>query len=342
MKKKIWCMLLLLLAFTFCNYDNAEARERRYTDGDFQYSYDDDTGYIWIEGYLGDENEVVIPSEIQGTPVKYIYSIGYLHRKTITKVYIPEGIEYVSGFNNCENLQEVNIPSSVTEIGVCAFAGCKKLGSIQLPDGLVTIGEGAFLKCDSLTQVTIPSSVKTIGICAFQECKLLEQVNLSDGLEKIEESAFYGCVSIKEMNIPDSVKKIDIGAFEKCKKLETIKLPKNVTKIGDFTFRYCKNLKSVKLPNRLKSIGWSAFQGSGLEKVTIPKTVNRISCNAFACCKNLKKITFKANKPGNIDKYAFEGIKKKAVFDVPNKSISKYKKVLEKLKGFKKGKMVVK
>ena len=70
--------------------------------------------------------------------------------------------------------------------------------------------------------------------------------------------------------------------------------------------------------------------------------MNKINFRAFACCKNLKKITFKASKPGNVNKYAFEGIKKKAVFDVPNKSISKYKKVLQKLIGFKKGKIVVK
>lgn len=342
MKRKIWWIFILMVAFTLCQPNDVQARERRYTYGDFQYSYDDDTGYIWIEGYIGNEKEVTIPSEIQGTPVKYIYSIGYQCKNRITKVHLPEGIEYIEGFDSCVSLREINIPASVTEIGKGAFSGCRKLKSIQLPDSLNRISESAFCGCYSLTEVSIPGNVKKIGSSAFAECRNLKKVKLSQGLKEIGDDAFCNCYSLREISIPDSVTTLGESAFRQCKNLKKVKVSNNVTCIQSLTFDECESLKIVQLPKNLEWIKSCAFYGAGFTKVTIPKNVNRIGYRAFASCKNLKKITFKATRVGYIDKQAFEGIKKNTVFDVPDKSISKYKKVLGKIKGFKKGKIVVK
>lgn len=69
-------------------------------------------------------------------------------------------------FYGCEELNIVEMPSAVT-IGDKAFAACKKLREVKLPDNLKTIGTDAFYRCYWLDNVTIPKNVTEIGECAF-------------------------------------------------------------------------------------------------------------------------------------------------------------------------------
>lgn len=65
---------------------------------------------------------------------------------------IPEG-----AFEGMENLRNVIISESVTEIGAGAFNGCGNLETLTL-SGVNAIGEGAFEGCTSLTSILIPSA----------------------------------------------------------------------------------------------------------------------------------------------------------------------------------------
>ena len=144
----------------------------------------------------------------------------------------------------------------------CEMFGFKR-GTIRLPDGLASIGEGAFRGCWHLTGIEIPDSVTNIGTWAFCECHGLAQVRLpkrlveipdglfcrtsfewSKGLERVEippgvkrvgKYAFTGCVGLKEVVIPDSVEVIDDCAFYGCKMLVRPKLPPSV-RMGKHVF----------------------------------------------------------------------------------------------------------
>ena len=59
---------------------------------------------------------------------------------------------------------------SVTSIGERAFAYCRGLTSVALPNSVTSIADYAFSRCSSLTSVTIPNSVTSIGKRAFYEC----------------------------------------------------------------------------------------------------------------------------------------------------------------------------
>lgn len=74
-----------------------------------------------------------------------------------------------------------------------AFAYCKSLSNVVIPDSVTSIGGGAFNECDSLRSVVIPDGVTSIGI-----------------------GAFIGCKSLKSLEIPDSVTSIGFGAFSYC------------------------------------------------------------------------------------------------------------------------------
>jgi hypothetical protein len=56
-------------------------------------------------------------------------------------------------FWNCDSLEHIVIPKSVTRIGGGAFSGCSKLKSVTLSNQVVTIGSEAFDGCVSLVDI---------------------------------------------------------------------------------------------------------------------------------------------------------------------------------------------
>ena len=90
---------------------------------------------------------------------------------------------------NGEEIRDLVIPDSVTEIGGSAFEGCSSLTSISIPESVTEIGEGAFSGCSSLTSVTIPPSVTEIGKGAFRGCSSLTEVRIPKGCN-VDEDAF--------------------------------------------------------------------------------------------------------------------------------------------------------
>ncbi len=73
---------------------------------------------------------------------------------------------------------EYTIPSSVTVIGVNAFAYCDALTQLTIPEGVATIGNSAFKSCSSLTEVNIPASVTNIGSWVFKNCSALTEMTV--------------------------------------------------------------------------------------------------------------------------------------------------------------------
>ena len=92
----------------------------------------------------------------------------------------------------------MNIPESVTEVGVLAFAYCKSLESIELPGGVAKIGDDAFKSCESLKSFTIPHGVTEICEQTFHECKNLLRLTIPSSVTKIGRSAL-GFTGIEEI-----------------------------------------------------------------------------------------------------------------------------------------------
>ena len=193
---------------------------------------------------------------------------------------------------------DVEIPSSVTEIGDSAFDGCPLLESVTIPDGVLDIGAHAFCCCDGLENILIPQSVTNIGTRAFVSCYNLRSFAVDpanrfysarDGfLLNKDGTVLVQGVNVVEARIPDGVTTIGEAAFEDCFRLECVEIPDSVTAIGDWAFSVCESLAGVVIPVGVMVIGDSAFSWCGLTCVTVPGNVKAIGERAFYGCWKLE------------------------------------------------------
>ena len=65
------------------------------------------------------------------------------------------------------DIESVEIENGITSIGDYAFEWCNYLTTITIPDSVTSIGDYAFRGCTGLTSISIPDSVTSIGKSAF-------------------------------------------------------------------------------------------------------------------------------------------------------------------------------
>lgn len=105
--------------------------------------------------------------------------------------------------------------------------------NVCIPQGITKIEKNAFANCKKLTKVTIPDSVASVA--GFTHCKKLERVVLGKNVRAIGESAFSG-TSLTEITIPKRVNTIDQDAFSKCKNLKKITFKGTPSDISPYAF----------------------------------------------------------------------------------------------------------
>ncbi len=123
---------------------------------------------------------------------------------------------YVPWRSFISDIKTVNIGNGVTSIGDYAFISCSNLTNITIPYSVITIGEGAFLECASLKNITIPDSVTSIAAYAFESCSNLTSITIGKGVTTIGDSVFNSCYNLASVTIPTAVESIGFAAFNEC------------------------------------------------------------------------------------------------------------------------------
>ena len=239
---------------------------------------DENNNFIFKDGILYDVKNGILVSAVNSLiPEKVIVD-------ECTKT-----IDYYA-FADCDNLYEIEIPQGVVNIGEKAFARLDNLKNIDIPDSVTNITTLAFYRCNGLVSVQVPGSVTAIKNGTFRECNNLKKVILNEGITGIEQYAFYDCELLEEISIPGTVTTVGNSAFYRCKNLKNIEIPEGVTKIDGSAFIFCSSLEQIKLPQSLTSIGSGAFDNcTSLISVELPDNAI-ISSDTFKECKNLSDI----------------------------------------------------
>ena len=136
------------------------------------------------------------------------------YRSRVLRVTVASGVTSVGelAFNALPNLSQVTLADSVKTIGKAAFAG-SAISEVTLPREMDFIGQEAFANCRNLHSVRMPDRLKDWGDCVFLDDEALETIAVPDGIAEIPAMAFCRARSLRAITIPVSVKKIDEHAF---------------------------------------------------------------------------------------------------------------------------------
>ncbi len=194
---------------------------------------------------------------------------------SLTSVTLPNSVEAIDwwAFSQCDSLTSIMIPNSVNSIASRAFYSCDLLTNISVnalntsyasQDGVLFNKDKTTLICYPKGKTTgeyiIPNGVTTIGNGAFSSCNALTSITIPDGVTSIGDSAFSSCNGLTDITIPNSVITMGESAFEDCSRLTSVTLSEGVTEIAAYAFCYCDTLTNIAIPKSVVSIGISAFE----------------------------------------------------------------------------------
>ena len=120
-----------------------------------------------------------------------------------------------------KNATIYQVPDEVKTIGDWAFSDAI-LSQIDLPEGLVEIGNDAFYDCECLTVIKFPSTLRLIGRSAFGWCDKIESLSFPEGVTDIPSFVASFCKELQRIDLPSTIESIDSYAFSNCHNLSEI------------------------------------------------------------------------------------------------------------------------
>ena len=218
---------------------------------------------------------VTIPSALGGAKVTSIGDRAFAYCREMKSVTIPKSVTNIgrSAFFNCWGLSEVTIPEGVVSIGAFAFEDCwGNFAAVTLPSTVTDIGFCAFsigsgkMKGFSVSPSN-PKYASVNGLLCSKDGKTVivgvdGEVTIPDGVTTIGNKAFYKCGGLKTVSIPASVTEICAGAFSYCREMTSVTLRGERPNAGKDIFSSCNKLKSIHVPANAKSwAGMKEWQG---------------------------------------------------------------------------------
>lgn len=255
---------------TFANAINVGCDPRNHDDNGFYLSEDGKTLMRYAPEYNMSDNPSVITVP-EGIESIYSYCFTLAKELPLESINLPSTLTKIGVFAFSElDVDTIVMQEGIKEIADSAFRDCE-ITSLNLSDGLETIGNSAFASCHWLTgDLVIPDSVKSIGHNAF-EFNELSSIKIGTGLTRLDDSTIRACEQVKTLIIPANIKELDDDAVCQNDNLESIVFEEGCTSIEHNAFFDNPKLTSVKLPQTLERLEISAFlQCKSLTQLTIP------------------------------------------------------------------------
>lgn len=338
-----------------CGYPNEEDVTWEFDNGTLTftgtgaiktYSTDRPTAYPWY-GYKETIQTVIINEGITNIPAWAFAEYGYLisiylpstlktigwaalEETNIWNVCLPEGLETIEGYAFMMTpFSAISIPSTVTEIGECAFAYCPDLISVGCyATTPPTLGDNVFKKGDGDTP---DSPIETVYVQSAKVTDYQSADGWSDFGDMIQSPSGYCGPNGTDDDEDNDVTKAT-WSFDMATRTLTI----NGTKIGQYNrpwesagmggtgggfnpdnnVGYPCGIKRVVIGEGITAIPGSAFYMEvGIKSVNLPSTLESISMNAFGECFNIETITCNAATPPTLGEEGSENFVFFGTFD---------------------------
>ena len=271
--------------------------------------------------YIGNRENVIVPSELAGLPVKVIGKSAFSGCTVPVSIVLPESVTTIqkNAFDGCASLTCVTVPASVTAIADDIFGSAANQLTVITPENSMMhqYAEEHDLRTQNPSTEEPPAPEKpdvvipeepndpekdyryqpeSYGIAITKYTGHEEKVVIPATINKcevlaIDRFAFNDSKeTLKSITIPENVVRIGNMAFFACKKLVHVEFPESLRYITDSAFSCCESLTEISFPDHLDSIGDSAFMNCGMTSVHLPMSVSRIYRGAFSHCSRLQDI----------------------------------------------------
>lgn len=312
-RRALCALMTLMMALTLA------PRPSRAAVPAVRLSYDNTGGQLALVGAVG-ATDVSIPEQVQGLPVTEIAANAFAGSPNLWRVQIPASVTYInsSAFSGCKNLTEVvvddaninytgdggglfdkekatliafaegvsgevSLPDSLRTVDARAFGQCEKLTAVKFSEGLIAVGEGAFVGCTALKRVDLPASLEALPLASpFSGCTGLTHIGVAKDNPSFEAKdgalwakggerllAYPGASG--KVSLPEGLPTIGGGAFSGAEKMTELKLPTSLYWIESFAFEGCVGLTRIDVPEGVAVIERGAFDGcANLELICLP------------------------------------------------------------------------
>lgn len=259
--------------------------------------------------YLKDINIFTIPEGVRR------FNISLNNYTNITKIIIPETIEYVSGENLPISINEIELVSTNTKYSVnknkkilytkdtkeMVICYSKEENIDLREEEILKIGNFAFKQTTNAQYIILPNLLKSIGTQVFNTCKRVEEIKIGANVNYIDPLFKYGNshgkVTIEKENLKYMVENNVLYSKDKTKLYSVLYLiegsfylDEKVEEVDNFAFHNQYEMTDINISKSVKEIKRSFNYCNKLTKINIPNNVKKIDNNAFTQCNNVESI----------------------------------------------------
>ena len=168
-----------------------------------------------------------------------------------------------------------------------------KIVSVDIEEGITSIGAAFFYQCTKLTSVSMPSTLKLINYEAFRGCTSLETITIGPNVEKIMGRWATVCEKFRYINVdPANTHFVSVGGVLYTSDLKVL-----------VCFPEALNTIEYVIPEGTVFAATDALYHLRLvQSITIPTTMKDIEYGSFDNCPNLKTLVLKSSTPPTLHK----------------------------------------
>lgn len=223
-------------------------------------------------------------------------------------------------FYGCKNLENINIPENVKNIGDSAFGDCISIRKIKIPRNVNNIESTAFYNCTNLETVEIDkensnfvyekgivlNKAKTTMVCILPIAINGNEFSVPNTVTELKNGNMAVYKQITKLNLPASINSIDTTVFLFMNVTDITIDPKNETYIATDEAVYNKDKSTmiyyfarkedVIVEDGIKRLSWLCFStNTKMKTISLPSSLESIGSQVFWKCNDLQELKLGKN-----------------------------------------------